>query len=360
MNPTTTDPQNGTEALGAADARARREIHLRLAHHERSLWLTTIAIVVMSAATLAILTAASAMAGAFRGTYSGYALAGACFLVLGVFIAYVAVQRETLERNRARIYRELESRQTRYAEANRALQEALRTRDIFLDTVSHELKTPLTCVIAYADYLAQEDLDPEEVRGHARTIHGEAQQLLRLIDQVVDVTRFRSGTLALDRQPVDLNRVLDRALERTRPEAALRGMELLADLAATPLIVEVDRARMEAAVESLVRHILSGAAPEAVVRVQSREADEGWVQVRIEDRRPQAPPEEREAAFRLFEGLDPEPQGRSGDLGLSLPLVKRYVLAHGGVLDTEELQPQGLAFQILLPLAEASPLQEAV
>jgi len=353
MEENTLPSQNQTVSA-ERPAPEREDVYRRLARHERSLWLTTIAIVIMSAATLAILTVGSAMAGVFAGPYRGFLLAGASFLILGAFIAYIGAQRDTIEENRVRIFRELESRSYQLSHANLALKEAMQTRDIFLNTVSHELKTPLTCIIAYADYLAEEELDPEEVRGHARTIHGEGRSLMRLIDQVMDVTRFRSGTMVLDRRTVDLNRLAARLVDRNAEEARARGIELAGEFGHDPLPARVDPGRMQDAVETILQRSIRASAPGTRVTVHAHRLDEDWAELRIVDGSPRVSAAEREALFRPFAQLEPEPSGRSGDLGLSLPLVKRFIVAHGGMLDVDNHDSRGIVYRIQIPLIAAA------
>jgi two-component system sensor histidine kinase/response regulator len=335
----------------------REGVYRRLARHERGLWLTTIAVVILSAATLAILTVGSAMAGIISGPYRGFVLAGASFLILGAFIAYLGFQRDTIEENRIRIFRELESRSYQLAHVNLALNEAMQTRDIFLNTVSHELKTPLTCIIAYADYLAEEALDPEEVRGHARTIHAEGRNLLRLIDQVMDVTRFRSGTMILEREPVDLNRLAAQLVDQGAQDARARRIELAGEFSQERLVARLDSGRMKEALGAILQRAVVTSGPGTRVTVHARRLDDGWAEVRIVDGSPRLSGAEREALFQPFAQLDPEPSGRSGDLGLSLPLVKRYIVAHGGMLEVSDHEPAGLVYRVQIPLialAEAS------
>ncbi len=351
---TNTLSTQGQPPAAGRPVREREDVYQGLAHHERSLWLTTIAIVIMSAATLAILTVGSAMAGVFAGPYRGFVLAGASFLFLGAFIAYIGAQRDTIEQNRVRIFRELESRSYQLVQANRALKEAMQTRDIFLNTVSHELKTPLTCIIAYAEYLAEETLEPEEVRGHSRTIHGEGRNLLRLIDQVMDVTRFRSGTMVLERRPVDLNRMVARLVDERAEEARARGIELAGEFSQDPLRARLDPGRMEEALGAILHRSVAVSSPGTRVTVHCRYLDEGWAEIQVVDGSPRLSEAEREALFQPFAQMEPEPTGRSGDLGLAFPLVKRFVVAHGGMIEVGDHEPSGLVYRIQLPLIASS------
>ncbi len=330
-------------------------LYQRIVSHERSMWIATIAVVATSAATLAIVTVTVSGYGIFDGPYRGYLLAGSIFLLLGIFLARMAWQRRSLEGSRARLFRELESRSAELAEANRALNDALQTRDVFLKTVSHELRTPLTCVIAYSEFLAEETPDREQVREHACAVLREAKSLQRLIEQLFEVTRIRSGQLRLDRAGVDLGDLVRNAAERHREEAESRGLGFRLNLSRDALPAWVDVRRMEDALATVLHNAIRHSEAPARIDVRTRRLDEGWGEILVHDETGRSLRAEREALDHPFAGLDPEPHGRAGDLGLGLPLVKRFVMAHGGaVLVSESRRRRGLVYRIQLPIQSAA------
>ena len=328
--------------------------YARLTRRERDLWFGTMLVVLLSAITIALLTVASAISGVFHGSVSGFVLAGCSFLVFSVFLVYVVLQRQKLRENQNRILKELHGWSGELAQANRAMEEALRTRDVFLNTVSHELKTPLTCILSYAEFLAEETLDPEPVKEHARSILAEGRGLLRLIEQVIDMTRLRSGRFQLHREPADLNVMLLEVIGQSRQEAGQRKVILVDDLAPDPLPVWVDKDRISRTLDLLVRKMIQDSAEWEEVRVESRITDDDWVEVVVCGRL-QVPSEGREgeSPFCPFADLDPRPNGRSGDLGLLLPLLKRYVMAHGGLLQVEPRPDRRLEICLQLRLDTA-------
>lgn len=338
-----------------ATAEDRLDVYRRVASHDRSLWITTISVVVMSAATIALLTLGSAMYGAFRYPSSGYVLAGASFVLLALFIVYVIAQRETFERNRKQIFRELESRSGQLGQSNEALKAALNTQEVFLNTVSHELKTPLTCILAYAEFLSEQELDRDEVRTHAQAVLNEGKGLMRLIEQMVDVTRFRSGTFAMDCDRADLNEVLGAVLARARNEALEKKLVLLGELDPQPLPVRLDLDRMPRALDDLLRNVFSRCGPGCRILVRSRQVDEGWAEFTVEGCGESVSVGGGSSVFRPFAQLNPEPKGRSGDLGLTLPLLKRYITAHGGIVQVNAPGSGRFELTASLPLAALPP-----
>ncbi len=328
-------------------------MYRRVVRHERSIWTTTVAVVAMSAATIALLTLGSAMYGAFRYPKSGYVLAAASFALLVAFIVYVVRQRGTFESNRNRIFRELETRSEQLAMSNEALHEALQTQDVFLNTVSHELKTPLTCIMAYAEFLSDQELDTGEVRNHALAITEEGRSLMRLIDQMVDVTRFRSGPVTLDCERIDLNGVLSGVVDRGRDTAPVRGVAVDGEFEPRALPVRIDMDHLPAVLDDLVRTLCDRCDSGGRILVRSRRVDDEWAEVSITASGRSIGMRGGSGVFRPFAHLDPQPKGRSGDLGLTLPLLKRYVAAHGGSVQVTEAG--GDRFELIASLPLAAP-----
>ena len=328
------------------------DAYQRFAKHERSLWFTTIAVVVMNAITIAILTIGAAFAGAFDGPYRGFLLAGGSFLLLALFIAYVGMQREGLEENRARIFSQLERHSEELRRTNEALQEALSTQETFLSCVSHELKTPLTCIMGYADFMASGQIPAERTAETSRGILDEGRALNQLIDRILEVTKLRSGKLKLQREEMNVVEVVQAVVKRLRPQAAEQGIRLLGDFKDGPLTTLLDRGRAEEAVSSLVRRAMDRSSEGGEVFVNTRPLGKEWAEVSVEDQGPRIPREEQSALFRPFGEMDANPAGRAGDLGLALPLVQQVVMAHGGDVYAQEVGVRGLRFRALFPRKE--------
>jgi signal transduction histidine kinase len=323
------------------------DAYRQLALHERGIWLSTIAVMVMSGATIAILTlGAWAGGGVAGGMYRAFVLAGSCLVLLLLFGAYSVVNRNALERNRVRILRELESRSSQLQEANHAMENAFKARDVLLNSVSHELKTPLTAMLAYAEYLSSETLERSEAQRYAETILVEGKGLLRLIGQLVDVSSLRSGVIHLKWQEADLALLTREAVERVAPDAAARGVSLDVE-AGGAFLAWVDPRRMGQIIETLVHDAVSHSPAGSRVGVRVGDADMDWIQLEVEDASPRTP--DGDALFQPFAQIDPEPQGRRGDLGLGLPLARRLVLAHGGLLKVSSARSKGLSFAVLIP-----------
>jgi signal transduction histidine kinase len=326
------------------------DAYLRLSRHERGLWMTTIAVVVLSALTIAVLTLAAAYAGVFPFRYAGMLLAGGSFFILSGFMAYLGVQRETIEQDRSNILEALETRSTKLTDVNRSLEESLSTQETFLNCVSHELKTPLTCMMGYADFLAgSPGLDRERQLAIVAQIQEEGRSLSELIDRILDISRLRAGGLPLERGIVDTTRLAHKTIRRSLTVAEARGVFVETDIPQSALVASLDSARIEEALMGLLVKAISRSERGGNVSVRVRPLGAPWVEVTVEDRGSSLSSEERSALFRPFAGVETNPQGRSGDLGLALPLVQQVVMAHGGDVHAFATEGGGLRFRMLLP-----------
>src|SRR5439155_2894996 len=143
--------------------------------------------------------------------------------MLDMFAEHVAAvidRAETMER--------LGSRSRQLEEDNLKLTEMNRMKDLFLSTASHELKTPLTSVIAYAELLDdnEKQLERSQRTEFLRRLRAEANRLLALIEEILDLSRIESGKLALHRVPISINEVARAAAETSRSLGRRRGIEI--------------------------------------------------------------------------------------------------------------------------------------
>jgi signal transduction histidine kinase len=246
---------------------------------------------------------------------------------------------------------------TRLADELRAradvLAEADRRKDEFLAMLAHELRNPLGA-IANASYLL-EQLDPsdKQVRPVA-IIRRQVQHLVRMVDDLLDVSRITRGKVELRHQEIDLNEVLRNAAESVRPLAEARQQSLRIDLPSGPLPLEGDATRLEQVFTNLLRNAVKFTNPQGHIEISAlREGGEAVARVRDDgigistDLLPRI--------FDLFaqgeQGLD-----RSGaGLGIGLTLVRSLVEMHGGQVTARSEGPgRGSELEVRLPLALTS------
>jgi two-component system sensor histidine kinase KdpD len=224
----------------------------------------------------------------------------------------------------------------------RALRRSDDLKTALLRAVSHDLRSPLTAIVAAATALASPTIDVADRVALEQTIAGEARRLARLVDQLLDVSRLEAGAAEPRRDWISLEEVARAAVEGLGEGPAVR-VAMDPDL---PLI-EADGAQIERAFANLVdnarRH--SGGT-EVLVRAR---ASAGRVLVRVVDRGPGIPSRELERIFEPFYRREDQDGPRHG-AGLGLAIVKGFVEINGGTIHAESLPGQGTSFVIEFPL----------
>ena len=275
--------------------------------------------------------------------------------ILRIFAEHVGVVIQ-----RALTLGELQRKTVELERANVRLEEVNRMKDVFLSTASHELKTPLTSVIAYAEVLNDHagKLSEEQNREFLGRLRGEADRLLGLIEDILDLTRLETGKIELKRQPMLLNQVIRTAVETVRPTAEKQTVGLEEDYDDEVDLIEVDEVKLRQAVVNLLVNAVKFSPEDGCVVVRTR-CDGGELVVEVQDQGPGVSPGEVAQIFSLFgQGVRGTPRG-SGGLGIGLHLVKAVVELHGGHVGVKSSVGSGSTFWIRLPRKGTSEITEA-
>ena len=227
-----------------------------------------------------------------------------------------------------------------------------------LDSVSHDLRTPLASIRATAGNLADPDLDwsNDEVRRAAETIDAEAQRLDRFVRSVLDLSRIESGALRPDLEVYDLPELLERTVTRFRP--VLGEREITMDVAPGLPLVRVDAVLLDAIVSNILDNIADHTPAGTPLAVRAVAPEPGRVRLTIEDGGPGVPPSDLEHIFDKFgRGSRPGEGARRG-MGVGLSIVQGMALALDGSATARRYGLGGLAIDIDLPAAPEPPIEE--
>ncbi len=267
--------------------------------------------------------------------------------VLRVFSEHIAavIDRAEVMERMGRRTRELEADNEKLVDLNRM-------KDVFLGTASHELKTPLTSVIAYAELLDDHEgkLSREQSREFVGRLRAEAQRLLSLIEDILDLSRLESGKLALKPRSLDIAEVARGAIETTRPLAQRYGVTLESELALGLPQLSVDEVKIRQVLVNLLVNAIKFSPRGAPVRLRTLQ-DGSCVRVEGHDRGPGIAPDTATHIFELFGQNVPEDADARGGLGIGLHLVKRITEMHGGHVGVNSRTGEGSSFWIRLPVA---------
>ena len=245
----------------------------------------------------------------------------------------------------------------------RRMEQANRSKDEFLATLSHELRTPLTPIIGWVHMLRGERLPESETPHGLAVIDKNSQALARLINDLLDMSAIMSGKMRIERAPVELEGVLEEAVEAARTEGDKRGVrldiELEADSPQARPVVSGDRVRLVQVFSNLLNNAVKFSGNGSRVRISCR-SQNGEVRVSVEDEGQGITPEFLPHVFERFRQADGTTTRAYGGLGIGLALVKSFVEAHGGqVVAESEGVGHGSRFNVTLPLIRQTALDLA-
>ncbi|MCW7537390.1 ATP-binding protein [Aquabacterium sp. A7-Y] len=258
---------------------------------------------------------------------------------------------EALERSNHDLSIEMEERQ----KAEAALRAADRRKDEFLATLAHELRNPLAPLSNGIEILKLPKADAE-ARGRVLGImERQLRQMVRLIDDLLEVSRITTGKLALKREPLDIVALLRGVLEIGEPALQTRGHALSVTLPEAPVWVSADATRLSQVFANLLNNAVKYTDPGGHIEV-GLESLEGEVVVRVRDNGIGIAPEMQAAIFDMFMQVDKSlERGRAG-LGVGLTLAQQLVELHGGRITVRSAGlGQGSEFVVTLPLGVAPP-----
>jgi PAS domain S-box-containing protein len=252
---------------------------------------------------------------------------------------------------------EQQALEDRLRQSARALERADQRKNEFLATLAHELRNPLAPLNNVLYTLSETPGGRSEIGDWALGLmRRQLDQLNHLVDDLLDVARITTGTLELERSPVDLHQLVDDALETADPLLSQGEHHIEVELPAESVPVDVDHHRIAQVIGNLLRNAATYTPPKGRIRV-SAEPQDRWVTVRVADNGRGMAPEEIPQIFDLYSHGPRLNRGDDEGLGLGLTIVRQLVEMHGGLIWAESPGPgQGSAFYFTLPrAAQASP-----
>jgi signal transduction histidine kinase/CheY-like chemotaxis protein len=229
--------------------------------------------------------------------------------------------------------------------------EANRLKDEFLATVSHELRTPLTSITGWVRMLRSGMLDEPQAARALETIDRNTRAQTQIIEDLLDISRIISGKLRLDIRIVELEGIIEAAIESARPAADAKGirLQMLLDPKASQVAGDADR--LQQIVWNLVSNAVKFTPKNGRIQVRLERVD-SHVEISVSDTGQGIEPEFLPHVFERFRQGDSSIARRFGGLGLGLAIVRQLVEMHGGsVAATSPGENQGATFTVRLPLA---------
>ncbi len=233
------------------------------------------------------------------------------------------------------------------------LQESNQRKDEFLAMLAHELRNPLAPVSTAVQLLRLSADDPERVRRTSELIGRQVLHMSELVDDLLDVSRVTRGLVRIEHDTVNLQQVVNDALEQVRPQVEARAHAVHLQLPGVPVHVSGDRVRLVQVLANLLGNAAKYTPEGGRIEVELR-AQAGQAQVSVKDNGSGIDPGLLPHVFDLFTQAKRTPDRAQGGLGVGLALVRSLVELHGGTVRAESAgKGQGSTFTVSLPLVEA-------
>jgi two-component system phosphate regulon sensor histidine kinase PhoR len=222
-------------------------------------------------------------------------------------------------------------------------------RNQFVNSATHELRTPLANIKAYAETLALSDmLDVERQKEFCNTINAEATRLARFIDDLLNISSMELGSLSLARQEADVERLLQEVVEKVRAQAEQKQIRLHTSFPAKLPKLRVDKDKLAATLVNLLGNATKYTPPGGAVAFRALVKD-GSLQIEVEDTGIGIAADELPKIYdKFFRSADPRVREETGT-GLGLSLAQEVVRLHGGKLHVQSELNKGTRFTVTLP-----------
>jgi two-component system sensor histidine kinase KdpD len=231
--------------------------------------------------------------------------------------------------------------------------ESDRVKTALLETVSHDLRTPLASIRAAAGTLMDRSvvIDPEDRYSAAETIDRDADRLNRIVTNLLDLSRVEGGALHPELDGYDLRDLVETALDRARPRLGSRPIRV--DLGEPPP-VRVDPAFLDQILDNLFENVVRYAGPDAALAVSAGPSPtEAMVRLTVEDAGSGVPEDALPRLFDKFYRVASRGKRASGGSGVGLAVVRGFAEAMGGRVTARRSELGGLAVELDLPVAAA-------
>jgi signal transduction histidine kinase/ActR/RegA family two-component response regulator len=239
------------------------------------------------------------------------------------------------------------------AESEAKLREDDRRKDEFLAMLAHELRNPLAPIVNAVQLLGRPA--DERLQQHARgVIERQAARLTRLVDDLLEVSRIKSGRIQIHREHIALGGVIERAVETVRPLIQERRHNLSLHVSDEPLWLFADATRLEQILVNLLNNAAKYTDEGGSIELTA-DSSRGEAVVRVRDNGIGIEPELLSRIFELFTQAERSLDRAGGGLGIGLALVRKLVELHGGGVIVRSELGRGSEFIVRLPLADPTP-----
>lgn len=265
-------------------------------------------------------------------------------------------------------YKELSNKNQEPIKSNKALKELDKIKTNFLAMISHELKTPLTSIIGYTEFLQLEDLS-EESEETLEKILNNALELYDLIKQILDITKIEDGALRLNKKIINLNTLIDEITDSVNYQLKNRNLILEKQINIKKFEILIDEEKIFQSVRNLLTNAIKFSKKDSKIILKIEEItkiiddnnpesetftffgaeEEEFLKISVIDFGIGIPLEHQDKLFNSFYQVDGTQTRAHGGTGLGLSIVKNFITAHNGFYGVKSKENEGSTFWLELP-----------
>ena len=232
----------------------------------------------------------------------------------------------------------------------------------FVSNVSHELRTPLTSIKSYSEALAEGAWQDESIAPHfLEVIESESNRMIRMISNLLDLSKIDGGQIVLNKDYVDLKRVLNFILDRLEFTVANdpdgENYRIVREFTPRDIYVDIDQDRMTQVIDNLLNNAIKYSPDGGTVTVRLSE-EQGYVKVSVIDEGLGISKSDAERLFERFYRVDKARSREQGGSGLGLAISKEVIELHGGQIWVESVEGKGSNFSFTLPSTSFDDIEE--
>ena len=239
----------------------------------------------------------------------------------------------------------------------RKLRELEKVRDDLMKMIVHDLKSPLTTVLATLEMVIDGDMGPvtDPQRQALAQAEGKAEDLLALIEDLLEVAKMEETSIVLELSPIAPAALLAEIVHDWSARFQQEGSVVTVDVGDDAPVFEADKALLKRVFSNLVQNALTHSSHAVTLKLVARRDPRGGVLFTVADNGPGIPPEYHELIFRKFEQVKTPNMPRVRSSGLGLAFCKLVIDSHGGRIWVFSREEEGSAFHIYLPLRPPAP-----
>lgn len=248
---------------------------------------------------------------------------------------------------------ELQSKNLELAEKNDSLIRMDRFKEDLTNLIIHDMKNPLFVIQGNLQMMSMsmENVPPEILKKYAQRIERSSQQLLRMVVNLLDISRIEEGTIDLKNDRASINEIIDKIIERIKDYPENKNKEILVDLDSNLPELTIDRSVMERVFENLINFSITNLVDEGKVTITTAAGDDQKIQFVTHDNGTQIPKNYHDKIFEKFSQTEIKDSGYRVDRALGLTFCKMAVEAHKGSMWLDLETKVGNKFIIELPIS---------